>query len=151
MKILDLIINTTLFEMAYEHKEAKKIVTSRSPQIFKHLLKLFIFESPENTKHWRKEITNWFREINDIYLKSKTSRPTKQDLYHWMIFDSAPAYSVRYIFDEIELVPINVGDRDNEFEAYKMLRHYYPNIIFVSTESFIKTVQQNLKITGVPK
>lgn len=126
MKILDIIIATPLFEMAYSRKIAKDMVTELSPQIFDHLLKLFVFESPENVHHWRREITIWLLKINKLYLKSNTKKPSKEDLYNWLILDAAPHYSEKYIKNTIDIMlddeykNIKLRDYDVEFILNKI-------------------------------
>jgi hypothetical protein len=104
VEILDGLSNTFLFEMAHERKIAKQIVTDLSPQIFDHLLKIFVFENPQGVNHWINELDNWFGKINKIYLKPKKSKPHKDDLYNWMIFDAAPHYAEPYVTNTIRIM-----------------------------------------------
>lgn len=101
MKLADLIIDwlneTSLMEMAHSRSDAKKTVTGLSPQIFKHLLKLFVFDSIDSHPHWLSELDTWLNEIDDIHLKPSNKKPNKNTLYNWLIFDSAPHYDCDYI------------------------------------------------------
>lgn len=101
MRIFDIIIDklneTTLFEMAFERKKAKKTVTSLSPQIVKHLIKLFVFNSPENKNTWISEIDGWLNDIDDIYLKPDKEKLEFIDVYDWMINQSGPYYNGQYV------------------------------------------------------
>jgi hypothetical protein len=101
MRIFDIIIDklneTTLFEMAFERKKAKKTVTSLSPQIVKHLIKLFVFNSPENKTKWISEIDGWLNDIDDIYLKPDTEKLEYVDVHDWMINQSSPHYNGKYL------------------------------------------------------
>jgi len=100
--LADYLATTSIFEMAFHRQIAKNKVTDLSPQIFKHLLKIWVLEYPNDSNHWRKEINTWFYYINDIRLKPNNKKPSKQELYHWLIFDSAPHYSIEYINEVIE-------------------------------------------------
>jgi len=95
--ILDKLANTKLFEMARSRKDAKDIVTSLSPQIFVHLLKLFVFDSKENKNHWVIEIDGWLNQIDNIYLKPSNKKPDWQTIYNWLIFDSSPYYNSEFL------------------------------------------------------
>jgi hypothetical protein len=101
MKIKDVIVDslssTRLFEMAFDRQTAKNKVVDLSPQIFDHLLKIWVLDSPQSSQHWRNEIDNWLGQIDKIYLKSSKKKPSSEDLYNWLIFDSAPYYSEEYI------------------------------------------------------
>lgn len=94
---LDYISSTKLFEMSRSRQDAKRIITSLSPQIFDHLIKLFVFNSPENKQHWIQEIDNWLAQIDDVYLKPSNKKPEWQTIYNWIIFDSSPHYSEEFI------------------------------------------------------
>ena len=94
---LDKFSESILFEMAKSRKDAKNLITGLSPQIIKHLVKIFVFNSPENKNHWIDEINNWLLEIDDIYLKPSNKKLDWQTIYNWIVFDSAPHYSASYI------------------------------------------------------
>lgn len=124
--LLDRFIGSKLFEMAFFRKDAKNQITSLSPLIFDHLLKLFVLESPENKNHWINEIDTWLRQIDKIYLKPYTKKPSKQDLYNWILFDSAPSYCIDYIDNTIrqwkrkDYKEIQVRDFDKQFTLNKI-------------------------------
>ena len=106
MKISDIILDhigsTSLFEMARSRADAKDIITSVSPQIFTHLVKLFVFNSPESKNHWIKEINGWLDQIDDIYLKPSNKKPDWQTVYNWLVFDSSPHYDEDYIDGKVK-------------------------------------------------
>lgn len=100
--ILDYIAETGLFEMAKSRQDAKRLITDLSPQVFTHLIKLFVLHSPENKNHWIKEIDSWLRQIDDLHLKPSNNKPKWQDIYNWMIFDSAPHYDRDFITARVD-------------------------------------------------
>lgn len=102
--LVDKISNTTLFEMAYERKHAKSIVTGLSPQIFKHLLKLYTFDYPIGYNHWINELNTFINKINDIYLKPNNQKISSNVLYEWLVNESAPCYNTDYISNQIKLM-----------------------------------------------
>jgi hypothetical protein len=95
--LLEKLSDTLLFEMAFSRKSARDQVSALSPEIFEHLVKLFVFQAPEYKKHWITEINAWLTQINRIYLKPSKKKPSWQTLYRWLVFDSAPHYDARYI------------------------------------------------------
>jgi hypothetical protein len=94
---IDKISETAIFEMARSRKDAKDTITSLSPQIVHHLIKVFAFNDPQNQNHWLGEINTWLNQIDDIYLKPSNKKPDWQTLYNWIVFDSSPHYSPNYI------------------------------------------------------
>ena len=101
--ILDKIGSTRLFEMARSRKDAKDLVTNLSPQIINHLIKLFVFNLPNNKSDWIKEINGWLHQINDIYLKPSNKKPEWDSIYGWMIFDSSPHYNAEYVNSRVKI------------------------------------------------
>lgn len=100
--LIDSLIDTKLFEMARSRAAAKDLITHLSPQIIHHLIKLFVFNSPENKNHWLKEIDGWLNQIDDIYLKPSKKKPDWQTIYNWIIYDSSPHYDANYIDGKIK-------------------------------------------------
>lgn len=94
---LDKISNTTLFEMAMERKLAKSMVVDLSPQIIKHMIKLFVINDPNSMRHWIIEIDGWLHKIQDIQLKPNMKSVDKYTLYQWLIHDSAPHYDSEFV------------------------------------------------------
>ena len=60
-RILDIIENIPLVEMAFERKKIKDKIESLFKPIVLHLIKLAIFGF--NTEHWEREIANFLSEI----------------------------------------------------------------------------------------
>jgi hypothetical protein len=94
---IDKLCDTELFEMALNRKKAKQIVTAKSPQLVKHLIKLFVFNSPENKQHWVAEINNWCTELDDLYLKSNSSKVDSKTMFNWLVYESSPHYDGAYV------------------------------------------------------
>lgn len=95
--MLDKLNETALFEMAFERKKAKAKVVGLSPQIFRHLAKMLILNSPDDFKHWAGEVNGWMRDIQETTLKGNNKRIDKDTLYQWLVFESAPTYDETYI------------------------------------------------------
>lgn len=104
MRIANLLVDhlnqTALFEMAHSRKDVRNRVTELSPVIFNHLLKLYVFDSTSQ-QHWRRELNNWFNQINQLYYKGSNRKPHARDLIDWMINQSAPHYCVEYVESQL--------------------------------------------------
>lgn len=69
--IVDRIINTDLFEMAYQRKRAIDKISNFQDQIAIHLIKYLYYDMPEETKnHWKAELDAWLESINRVKLKN---------------------------------------------------------------------------------
>lgn len=101
MKLIELFLDrfteSTIFEMARSRADAKDKITELSPEIIDHLIKLFVFNSPENKSHWVNEINTWLWSIDKIRLKPSNKKPDWQTIYNWMIYDSSPHYNADYV------------------------------------------------------
>ena len=100
--ILDRLNETVLFEMARSRAQAKDIVTDLGAEIVDHLIKLFVFNSPQNKHGWITEINAWLDKIDKIYLKPKAKKIDSATLYNWLVFDSSPHYSGNYIGNRVK-------------------------------------------------
>ena len=82
-------------EMAYPQKIARDIIIGLARPINKHLIKLVGFDFPDSMRqHFRRELRNWFNEIQAIRLKP-TMRTGSFRFYFDPLFD--------YPFGGIEL------------------------------------------------
>jgi hypothetical protein len=135
--LIDKLIETSLFEMAFDRKTAKNKITDLSPLIFEHLLKLFVFNYPQGRDHWITELNGWFKSINKIYLKSTNKKPSGTDIYTWLIFESAPHYDVNYLEDQVQIMI---------YEDYKNIpiHNYDPSWTLNKILSIIQNVSSDI-------
>lgn len=84
--LLDAIINTKLFEMAYQRKIAIDKVRSRQDTIALHLVKLLMFSNNNVVPHWKTEVNSWISELNRIKLKPYNHR-LYSDNFMQLLFD----------------------------------------------------------------
>ena len=97
----DWLLTTPLLEMAMDRRRAKDKVTDLSPQIYTHLLKLFVVNSPEN-HHWQSEINAWLGLIDDIRFKHNHKKLDFETGYNWFMFDAAPHYDEVFLDNRIK-------------------------------------------------
>ena len=142
MKVLDILINTPLFEMAYERRKAIEIVNSRSRNIVLHLLKIFAISGNKDRNHWMSEIDSWLGDINDIFLKPKRKRPSKQDLYNWLLIENVPDYDAGFAKRNIAIWKNNsynsyqFNDIDAEFVMNKIVSILEKVVEDISNDNF---------------
>ena len=79
MKVIDLLNQTPLFELAYQRRKALDKIDGLSYQISTHLLKVFLFPTSPNVKHWLGELNGWLIQLNDLRLKPSNNKPTYKD------------------------------------------------------------------------
>ena len=94
MSLMDLLMNTELFEMAFERKVMIEKCRSLSSQICFHIIKLTCFNNPDDIRGHLKSLNGW---IDDIYSqKLKTPKKNKKldaDIYYKEIwFDRVDDY-----------------------------------------------------------
>lgn len=79
IKLLDLIIESKLFEMALSRQHALQKIDRLNYQISNHLLKLIVFNDSNAFNHWLKEVNTWLFEIDEIHLKPKYKKLPLRD------------------------------------------------------------------------
>ena len=142
MKVLDLLINTPLFEMAYERRKAKDLISDLSPSIVDHMIKLFVMHSPETKNHWISEINSWLFKIDAITLKPKNKRLQKTDIYEWLLIDNVPTYDASYVHRKIkhwknsEYQNVIYTDFDAEFVMNKIKQILEHVCMDISNDNF---------------
>ena len=88
MKIKEILVrslmNTKLFEMAYERKQAINILVGIQDHIAEHLVKLFMYSGDRNVSHWKSEVDGALRRINRMRLKSSNDYLDKSTLFDYL-------------------------------------------------------------------
>ena len=142
MKVLDLLINTPLFEIVYERRKAKDLISDLSPNIVDHMIKLFVMHSPETKNHWISEINSWLFKIDAITLKPKNKRLQKTDIYEWLLIDNVPTYDASYVHRKIkhwknsEYQNVIYTDFDAEFVMNKIKQILEHVCMDISNDNF---------------
>jgi hypothetical protein len=63
IKLLDILIESKLFEMAYSRKVALDKTRDLSLNTSRELLKILIYKDSKNQSHWRGKLDGWLRDI----------------------------------------------------------------------------------------
>jgi hypothetical protein len=63
IKLLDILIESKLFEMAYARKDAMSKIRDISLNTSMELLKILMYKDSKNQPHWRGKINGWLRDI----------------------------------------------------------------------------------------
>jgi hypothetical protein len=144
--VLDAIIGTRLFEMAFNRKQAIDVVQSRSYEIDLHLLKILMYERVRDYDHWCTEINSWLLRIQRTRLKHNKKSLDFSTLYKtiWegyletpnevrdLMSDIDEKYSTSYklinydyfeIHKKIQDILYNVCN-DISIEKFKDIRNY---------------------------
>jgi len=90
MKIRELLINglmsTTIFEMAFTKKVAIDHARSLQFEIADHLVKMVMYNRSPNIKHWAAEVNSWLDKIQRRRLKG-TNKPLDSKLLFDLLYD----------------------------------------------------------------
>lgn len=105
----------TLKEHALKRKKVMQKIDSLQFPIAKHLIKIAIFPNSQETRHWQKEVLNWFIDIDMMDVKGQARLKEKQ--YFELLYKEP-------------LTPLNVIERTvkNLIKFYKDLRPCVKNI-----------------------
>jgi hypothetical protein len=115
--VLDAIIGTRLFEMAFQRKRAIDVVQSLSYEINLHLLKILMYGRVRDYDKWCHEINTWLLRIQRTRLKGDNFPLNFEILYEllWEGYLESP--------DEVRDL---ISDIDREYSAsYKLVDYDY--------------------------
>ena len=85
--MVDALMKTSLFEMAFSKADALRRARNLQFQIAKHLIKVKMYSQSEHVNHWCGELNAWLHEIQDILLKG-TNKPLQyDDLYKILLIE----------------------------------------------------------------
>jgi hypothetical protein len=95
MDIVDTVIETPLFEMAFQRKIIINRLRDFQFQINRHAMKIIVWPDAEEVPHWKRELTAWGNDLTAMTLRAgKRSRPMGFDLpwkhLYQEPFDPAP-------------------------------------------------------------
>ena len=71
MSLMDLLIKTDLFEMAYTRKEIINKTNDLSYEIIKHLMKIYYFYNKDDLRGHIKSINSWLEKVQKMTLDGK--------------------------------------------------------------------------------
>lgn len=98
--LIDKLTDMPLFEMAYERKQAWRIVNGVSYPLTEHLVKVLIMPHSIYKNYWLQEINGFLRKIDDIVLKPKNKRLTQRQYWNWLVTE--PEYRIEKIIKHIQ-------------------------------------------------
>ena len=100
--LLDAVISTKIFEMAFKRKNAIDKIRNKQDVISEHLLKVLLFPNSRDVPGWKKELDVWLYDIGDIILKPYGDRLYSSD-YMNLLFDE-PIGTIRDIENKIKKI-----------------------------------------------
>lgn len=86
-KFTEWLIYQPFMEMAYYRKEASDKIRSLSGTVLIHILKVIYLNDPLNVNHWKIEISGYFIKIEDITIKPKNRKFTKEEYYNFLFLE----------------------------------------------------------------
>lgn len=73
-------------EMAYRRRDIESKITGLSDPISEHLIKILMWEDPQNNNKHINDVNKWFYSIQRLYIKGN-KKPTQTDYFNWMFND----------------------------------------------------------------
>lgn len=86
-KFTEWLIYQPFMEMAYYRKEASDKIRSLSGTVLIHILKVIYLNDPLNVNHCKIEISGYFLKIEDITIKPKNKKFTKEEYYNFLFLE----------------------------------------------------------------
>lgn len=86
-KFTEWLIYQPFMEMAYYRKEASDKIRSLSGTVLIYILKVIYLNDPLNVNHWKIEISGYFLKIEDITIKPKNKKFTKEEYYNFLFLE----------------------------------------------------------------
>ncbi|MGI0075777.1 MAG: hypothetical protein ACREAU_00030 [Nitrosopumilaceae archaeon] len=84
--IVNHLIGTKLFEMAFSQKEAIRDINVMGRPIIELFLKIEYLNSPNDFNHWLTNLDRHFRALQRIKLSATNTYPTPDQYYQWLLF-----------------------------------------------------------------
>lgn len=125
---LNLILETELFEMAYDRKKCIKTCEDLSHELCYHFIKVMLFPSSINVNHWKSEIKTWLNKIDDLKLKPNDRKMRYNDLiltlYEQPIgHDNAVKEMIQKMIKRDDIPYIQIFDYDSLHKRIEEMYH----------------------------
>lgn len=92
---VDLMMKTSIFEMAFSKADAMRKVSDLQFEIAKHIIKVHMYHNSEYVNHWCNELNAWLHKTQDYILKG-TNKPLPYDILFELLFEQ-PMESVEEV------------------------------------------------------
>jgi hypothetical protein len=129
--ILDVIIGTRLFEMAFKRKNAIDKVRAYQSTLISHLIKILIFEKSENRNHWCNEVNSYLDSIQDIKLKG-TNQPLESSMLFELMFNEPIGHLSTVDKMIIRIQRQYQSDNPSELNGYKIHKQIHDILYDIS-------------------
>jgi hypothetical protein len=133
---LDALNNTYLMEMANDRAKVKATVQGTGPQIIRHLINLYVFDSPDDKAGWLKEISGWCYNIAELKMKPNNRRLDAKSFLEWMDVDNY--YPPSYLNDLVQFWI------DDEYKGLP-LRDYDPAMVMKDINRIINELSSMIE------
>jgi hypothetical protein len=134
IKLIDILNETKLFEMAFERKDAIRKLDNLSYEVSQHLLKLIVFNNSNNFDHWLGELNGWLNQIDDIRLKPNNKKLREEDYLK--------ALKEFYLENEDQVTKM-IQKLKNKYKDEQVI-YDEPSFVFNKTETILNWVCKSL-------
>ena len=134
IKLIDILNETKLFEMAFERKDAIRKLDNLSYEVSQHLLKLIIFNNSNNFDHLLGELNGWLNQIDDIRLKPNNKKLREEDYLK--------ALKEFYLENEDQVTKM-IQKLKNKYKDEQVI-YDEPSFVFNKTETILNWVCKSL-------
>jgi len=108
--ILDHILETDLFEMAYTRKKMIKLVSDLQHPINEHIIKLLIYKDDVNEAKHIRDINGWIVKILRMKLKGKKGGSLSSDSFYDILYIQPFDDDVAVLKTWVKLLKYDYGD-----------------------------------------
>lgn len=151
MKLKDLflnwVINTPLFEMAFERKVLINKVRNLQDALSEHLIKLLALNMPENVNHWQQEINGYLDLLQRYKLRGRKGRTLsgpefKEILWNEPLGDGiVEMQSLLNSLGKFKGYPIEQRTILNDHQLYEVLEKIYHEISYDLANHKVEPIQ----------
>lgn len=133
--------NTVIFEMAYSRKKAWETVSHLAGPISLHVIKLLTMPESLDRSHWKKEISNWLFEIQQIILKPQNKRLTFENYLEWLVKE--PEYNANMAIEQLkqhyqsEKIVVSPSLQEDFLTVMKIICHNLANNQIIYLDSIL--------------
>ena len=94
--IIDSLIKTSIFEMAFAKADAIRKTSELQFEISEHLVKVFMYsEYSEHVNHWCNELNSWLKKIQKLKLKN-SNKPLPYNVLRKILWEQ-PVESIEEV------------------------------------------------------
>lgn len=153
--LLEWLLNTNLFEMAFERKVVINKVRQLQTTIARHFVTLVTFDDLNNLNHWINEIDGYLADIDEAFVKPGTRKLNPAEYYN-MLWEEPLGHGVL----ALNQLRSGIFKRDPEYSklprrdipdnlAYQNLEKLYHKVSYDIANNKFTHIRDYLNILGI--